>query len=123
MSEPRLRAIHHVQVAMPPGEEQKARDFYQGVLGLVEVPKPANLAVRGGVWFKTSGIELHVGTEDNFRPSRKAHVAFLVDDLARLTEAILSAGVRIVEDLPLEGFNRIYVYDPFGNRIELMQPV
>jgi len=123
MSTIELQSIHHVQVAMPPGHESEALEFYQGVLGLENVPKPEALERRGGVWFRAAGVELHVGVEDNFRPSRKAHVAFLVNDLRVLVERLLEADVRIVEDLPLEGYDRLYIYDPFGNRIELMQKV
>ena len=114
--------LDHVQLAMPAGQESRAREFYSGVLGLVEEPKPANLATRGGVWFKGGSLRLHLGVDSEFRPARKAHPAFLVRGLEALAERCRSAGHPPVDDEPLEGFNRVYVSDPFGNRIELIEP-
>lgn len=118
-----IRAIHHVQLAMPPGGEASARAFYSGLLGLVEVPKPPQLAVRGGCWFGADSIEVHLGVEAEFRPARKAHPAFLVDGLEALLQSLADAGVDVLVDEPLEGYVRVFVADPFGNRIELMEPV
>ncbi len=115
--------IEHVQLAMPPGEENAAVDFYDGLLGIDHVPKPAHLALRGGCWFERGSLKVHLGVDQNFRPAKKAHPALLVSDLGDLVDALRSAGVKIVDDEPLEGYDRIYVYDPFGNRIELMEPV
>jgi catechol 2,3-dioxygenase-like lactoylglutathione lyase family enzyme len=117
-----LRAIDHVQLAMPPGEEDRAREFYVGLLGLSEVPKPPNLAVRGGCWFEAPGVTVHLGVEQDFRPARKAHVAFRVDTVRALADAARQAGYEVVDDEPLEGFDRVYIYDGFGNRLEMMQP-
>jgi catechol 2,3-dioxygenase-like lactoylglutathione lyase family enzyme len=114
-------ALHHVQLAMPSGGEDKARAFYRDVLGLDEVPKPDNHARRGGCWFERGELRLHLGVEDDFRAARKAHPALLVRDLAALAARIEAAGYKIVSDEPLPGFERLYAYDPFGNRIELMQ--
>ena len=118
-----LLALHHVQLAMPSGGEDQARSFYRDVLGLVEVPKPDNLARRGGCWFEMANLRIHLGVQEDFRAARKAHPALLVDDLAGLTARIDAAGFEVVSDEPLQGFERLYVYDPFGNRIELMQAV
>ena len=115
--------LDHVQVAIPAGEEQRARDFYGGVLGLSELPKPASLAGRGGLWFSLGSRQLHLGVDSDFRPARKAHPAFLVRDLALLVERCRRAGVPVVETEPLAGFTRVHVADPFGNRIELLQPL
>jgi len=93
------------------------------VLGLGEREKPANLAARGGCWFELGSVKVHLGVDRDFHPAAKAHPAFLVDDVRALARRIEAAGYRIVEDEPLEGYDRLYVYDPFGNRIELMQPV
>jgi catechol 2,3-dioxygenase-like lactoylglutathione lyase family enzyme len=117
-----VRAIEHVQLAMPRGDEAAARAFYEGLLGVTEVPKPPHLAVRGGCWFENDKLKIHLGVEADFRPARKAHPALLVDDLASLVVALTAAGVTIVDDEPLEGYYRVYVDDPFGNRIELMEP-
>lgn len=119
----RIYGLHHVQLAMPPEQEDACREFYSGVLGLSEVAKPAHLAVRGGVWFESGDLRVHLGVEKDFRPARKAHPAFLVDDLESMIRRCRAAGVEIVEDQPLAGFDRVYVYDPFGNSIELMQPI
>jgi catechol 2,3-dioxygenase-like lactoylglutathione lyase family enzyme len=116
-------AIEHVQLAMPAGMEQAARDFYQGILGIPEVPKPAHLAKRGGAWFESGALKIHLGVEAGFRPARKAHPALLVTDLPRLVAHLKAHGVGVIDDDPWEGYLRIYVLDPFGNRIELMEPV
>jgi len=116
-----LTALHHVQLAMPPRRENEARAFYGELLGIPEVPKPANLAKRGGVWFEHGSLRVHLGIEEPFSPARKAHPAFLVSGLAMLTEKLTRAGVEIIRDEPLAGFDRIYVSDPFGNRIEIME--
>lgn len=107
---------------MPPGQEDKARSFYSGLLGIDESPKPPNLAVRGGCWFERGDLKIHLGVEADFRPARKAHPALVVDDLAALVETLRRAGTKVRDDEPLEGYDRVYVDDPFGNRIELMEP-
>jgi catechol 2,3-dioxygenase-like lactoylglutathione lyase family enzyme len=119
----RLIGIEHVQLAMPPGEETRARAFYGDLLGLPEVPKPPHLARRGGLWFERDRLKIHLGVEREFRPARKAHPALLVDGLAALVDKLRAAGCSVADDDPLEGFIRVYVSDPFGNRIELMEPL
>lgn len=116
-----ILSLDHVQLAMPPSREEEARAFYAGLLGIPEAPKPANLARRGGCWFQQGALKVHLGVEAEFRPARKAHPAFLVDDLAALAAALAAAGHPARNDEPLEGYERAYVDDPFGNRIELMQ--
>ena len=115
-------AIDHVQLGMPAGMEQQARDFYQGLLGIPEVPKPAALAGRGGAWFEQGALKVHLGVEADFRPARKAHPALRVRDLAALVAHLRAHGVEVIDDEPLDGDRRVYVADPFGNRIELMEP-
>jgi catechol 2,3-dioxygenase-like lactoylglutathione lyase family enzyme len=116
-------ALDHVQLAMPPGREAEARTFYQGLLGIPEVAKPANLAKRGGCWFERDTLKVHLGVEPDFHPARKAHPALLTRDLAALRATFEAAGVTIRHDEPLEGYERFYVDDPFGNRIELLEPL
>ena len=116
-----ILALHHIQLAMPLGREDDARKFYGEILGLPEVVKPEHLRSRGGVWFETDEIRVHLGIEDNFQPALKAHPAFLVSNMKELVERFTEFGYLTVEDQPLEGFNRIYVSDPFGNRIEVME--
>jgi len=118
----RITRIDHVQLAMPAGGEDLARAFYGGALGIEEVPKPAHLAKRGGCWFEREDLKIHLGVEADFRPARKAHVALLVADLPELQGKLKGLGYALKEDEPLEGYHRIYVDDPFGNRVELMEP-
>jgi catechol 2,3-dioxygenase-like lactoylglutathione lyase family enzyme len=113
--------IEHVQLAMPAGGEDLARRFYEGILGINETPKPAHLAKRGGCWFERGDLKIHLGVEADFRPARKAHVALLVTELSVLRERLTTSGFTLKDDEPLEGYRRIYVDDPFGNRIELME--
>lgn len=108
---------------MPAGGEDAARRFYGELLGLPEVPKPADLARRGGCWFEDGNIRVHMGVEADFRPARKAHPAFEVTDLSALRERMIAGGVEVRDDTALEGFARFFVADPFGNRIELLQPL
>lgn len=108
---------------MPPGEEERARDFYSGLLGIPEVPKPPHLAARGGCWFERGALKIHLGVESDFRSARKAHPALRIEGLAELVGLLGARGFRVVEDQPLEGYSRVYVDDPFGNRIELMEPI
>lgn len=116
-----ITSIDHIQLAMPHDGEQAARDFYEGLLGFHNVPKPPQLAVRGGCWFESGGVKVHLGVDSNFSPATKAHPGFVVDDLEAIVRVLESAGFPANEDQPLEGYERRYVSDPFGNRIELMQ--
>ena len=116
-----ILGFDHVQLAMPRGGEDRARAFYGGVLGFEEVAKPPDLAARGGVWFKAGDLNLHLGVEADFRPARRAHPALLVTGLADYAVRARAAGCRIVDDDPLEGYLRIFLDDPFGNRLELME--
>lgn len=113
--------IHHIQLAMPPGEEESARLFYIRILGFEETPKPSNLVKRGGVWFRSNSVQLHLGIEADFRPAKKAHPAFVVDDLQTIEKRCTANGYSVTRDEPFPGYDRIYVTDPFGNRIELLQ--
>ncbi len=116
-------ALDHLQLAMPRGREAEARAFYGDILGLRELTKPANLAARGGVWFELGTQQLHLGVENDFHPAKKAHPAFLVRDLGRLRARLEQEGYKPYEDEPLDGYQRCYVADPFGNRLELMEKV
>ncbi|HEY1448026.1 MAG TPA: VOC family protein [Caulobacteraceae bacterium] len=118
-----LEAIDHVQVAIPGGGEGAARAFYAGLLGLAEQPKPANLAARGGAWFESAAVKVHCGVEEPFHPARKAHIAFRVDDVAVIARRAREAGYEVADDEPLPGHERIYIYDPFGNRLEFLRPL
>jgi catechol 2,3-dioxygenase-like lactoylglutathione lyase family enzyme len=117
----RVRRLDHILLAMPAGRESDARAFYQGILGIPEAIKAAGLAARGGCWFADGELKIHLGVEKNFVHARKAHPAFLVDDLAGLEFKLKAAGYPVAYDEPIEGYDRFFVNDPFGNRIELMQ--
>lgn len=109
---------------MPAGGEDKARAFYIRLLGFDEIQKPADLTKRGGVWLQSGAAQLHLGVEADFRPARKAHPAFIVDDLDGVVSKIRSLGFETdTTQPPVDGYRRAHVYDPFGNRIELMEKV
>lgn len=112
-----------MQLAMPRGREDDARAFYDRLLGLTEVEKPEGLRARGGCWFRSAdgAVEVHLGAEDDFRPARKAHPAFLVDDLDGVSARLVESGAEVVDDTQLEGHHRFYAADPFGNRLEFLQ--
>lgn len=117
-----VRRLEHVQLAMPAGGEERARGFYQDALGIPEVPKPPYLAQRGGCWFERGELKIHLGVDAEFHPAKKAHPALLVVGLRSLAEILRGQGHELWEDERLEGYYRIYLNDPFGNRIELMEP-
>ena len=112
--------LDHVQLAMPPGREDEAEAFYSGLLGLPRIPKPEPLAARGGCWFGGGATAVHLGVEEDFRPARKAHPAFVVRGLPALADALRAAGVTVRPNPDREPGQGAYVDDPFGNRIELM---
>ncbi len=119
----KIVGLDHVQLAMPAGGEDAARAFYRDLLGLPETPKPANLAKRGGCWFESDAVKVHLGVEHDFRPARKAHPALLVSGVLGLRDKLAAAGVTVKDDEPLEGYERFYADDPFGNRIEFLEPL
>ncbi len=114
--------LHHVQLAMPVGQEAAAIAFYQGLLGFTLVSKPTILAARGGVWFECGSVRLHLGVEAEFQPAKKAHPAFEVRGVTAMLRHLEAAGVPVRRDQDLPGFERGYIEDPFGNRIELLEP-
>lgn len=112
--------IDHVQLAIPAGGENRARAFFADLLGMREVPKPANLSLSG-CWFESGSLNLHLGVDPDFRPATKAHPALLVNDLAQLRARLEAAGVATRDDKPVAGYARFFADDPFGNRLEFMQ--
>ena len=117
----RVTGIDHVQVAAPPGCEAAARAFYGELLGLEELPKPVELAARGGCWFRAGSAELHVGVEEPFVPARKAHPGLVVDDLDALRVRLAAEGIAVQDDSSLPGVRRFHAADPFGNRLEFRE--
>jgi catechol 2,3-dioxygenase-like lactoylglutathione lyase family enzyme len=119
-----LTGIHHVQLCAPADSEAAARQFYGELLGLLEIEKPRELSKRGGVWFELGdGRQVHIGAEHGFLPSRKAHTAFVVAGLAVLREKLERAGYVTESDDLFSGYYRFYTRDPFGNRIEFIEPI
>lgn len=118
-----ITGIHHIQLIAPVGSEGKAREFYGALLGMLEIEKPAELKKRGGVWFEVNDQQLHIGIEEHPVAQKKAHPAFSVAGLAELRERLNAAGYETRDDDLFIGYNRFYVQDPFGNRIEFMEPL
>jgi len=114
--------LHHVLLAMPAGSEDRARAFYGGLLGMVELDKPAVLAARGGCWFRGGRWEVHLGVEADFRPASKAHPGVVVDGLDALAARLTEAAITVDWDDNFPGHRRCYAHDPFGNRIEFLEP-
>ncbi|WP_315898860.1 VOC family protein [Tateyamaria omphalii] len=118
-----IEDLHHIQLAMPNGRENDARAFYVNVLGFSEVDKPDTLRKRGGVWFESNGVQLHLGVEQPFSPAKKAHPGFRVKSLDETIQHLINAGIAYRTDIDLPDIQRIYVDDPFGNRIELLEVI
>jgi len=115
-----IARLHHVQLAMPAGGEQKARLFYSDLLGIAEREKPEELKNRGGCWFENSSLRVHLGVEENFKPARKAHPGFQTADFESLRSKLLRAGHENTGGAQIDGCARFFVEDPFGNRIEII---
>mgnify|MGYP000379069439 FL=1 len=113
-------ALDHVQMGMPVGGEGAARAFYGDLLGLEELPKPTDIAARGGCWFRLGALQLHLGVEADFRPAKKAHVALTTATLDDVRVRLAAAGHMVREDVPVDGRCRFFTDDPFGNRMEFM---
>lgn len=113
--------IQHVQVAIPIASEQRARAFYSGILGFREIAKPAEMAERKSLWFVSGKVNLHLGVEIDFHPAKRAHPAFIVEGLDTILAACERDGISVRSDTSFQGFRRFHVFDPFGNRLELME--
>lgn len=117
----KVLSIDHVQLAIPKGTEDRARSFYRDVLGMKEVPKPEQLAKRGGCWFASGEAQVHLGVEEDFRPAKKAHPALVVEGLDEILAKCEQAAVTYSMDAEIDGRRRVHVFDPFGNRLELIE--
>ena len=113
--------IDHVQLAMPKGSENRARSFYRDVLGMKEILRPEPLAARGGCWFASGEAQVHLGVEEDFRPTKKAHPALVVEGLDEILANCERAGLVSKPDAEIDGRRRVHVFDPFGNRLELIE--
>ncbi|MFC8373001.1 MULTISPECIES: VOC family protein [unclassified Streptomyces] len=117
-----LAAVDHVQLAAPPGSEERLRAYYADVLGMTEVPKPPALAARGGCWFEAGDVRLHLGIEHDFRPARKAHPGLRVTGIEAYAARLAAHGAPVTWDENLPGHRRFYSEDPVGNRLEFLEP-
>ena len=112
-------SLHHAQVFYPPGEEAKARAFYTTALGLPELPRPASLAAQDGLWFEAGSGQVHLSAQEDLALHGRRHFALQIDDLDAMRARLAAAGARFEEATPIPGWRRCYVFDPFGNKIEL----
>jgi catechol 2,3-dioxygenase-like lactoylglutathione lyase family enzyme len=121
----RILGIHHVQITIPAGMEDMARAFYCAFLGLREIEKPDNLKPRGGFWFEAGDLQVHVGVDEGEvdRQATKAHIAYQVSGLTLWRERLRSRGVEVLEGVPIPGCERFEFRDPFGNRVEFLEPM
>jgi len=117
-----FKRINHVQICIPAGKEEQARKFYGEILGLEEIEKPEAIKSNGGFWYKIADIQLHIGIEE-IQNKTKRHPAFEVENLTKIKEYLQQNGIQIREDIPVLGYNRFSFFDPFGNRIELLEKV
>jgi catechol 2,3-dioxygenase-like lactoylglutathione lyase family enzyme len=113
-------SFDHVALAMPIAQEDRARAFYAGILGFEELPKPAELASRGGAWFRSGDVQVHLGVERDFRPATKAHPALRTSEYEALLNRLKNNGIEILHESHTGGQPHCYIFDPFGNRIELI---
>ncbi len=118
-----ITAVDHVQLAAPPGSEDLLRTYYRDVLGLTEIPKPPALAARGGCWFGTGDVQIHLGIEADFTPAKKAHPGLRVTGIHAYAERLRQQGAPVTWDDNLPGHHRFYSQDPVGNRLEFLQPL
>jgi catechol 2,3-dioxygenase-like lactoylglutathione lyase family enzyme len=116
-----ILSIDHVQVAIPVASEDRARAFYSGILGFTEIDKPPQMADRKSIWFVAGAVNLHLGIEPEFTPAKRAHPAFVVEGLDKILAACERTGMAAKPDTSFNGFRRVHVFDPFGNRLELME--
>ena len=119
-----IKGLHHIQITIPKGAEDQAREFYCRLMGLREIEKPANLKVNGGFWLEMPGLQLHIGViEDRNEELRREHLAYHVEDLEPIKRRLEKAGLPLKEGLPIPGMKRFESRDPFGNRLEFVQLV
>lgn len=112
--------LDHVQVAAPPNSENEASSFYGDILGMEPIAKPLALQKNGGVWFQCGSHQLHIGIKEDFEGEAKAHPAFEIQNLSDFKQHLQDNDVAFQEDDKIPDVERIYVFDPFGNRLEFL---
>jgi catechol 2,3-dioxygenase-like lactoylglutathione lyase family enzyme len=119
-----IEYVHHAQVPYPRGAEAEARRFYGDVLELRELPRPAVLADRPGIWYDLGhSQQLHLLAMDQDIGSSSYHFALMLADLEATRVELRSRGVESEDRPSFEeyGYDRCVIHDPFGNLIELVQ--
>lgn len=115
-----VKRLDHVQLCIPFGAEAQARDFYGRVLGFAEIEKPEALKANGGLWFQVADIQLHIGVEAATAKSKR-HPAFEVEGLDSIRSYFQEQQIEMREEIPVPHLKRFSFFDPFGNRIELLE--
>ena len=119
-----IKGLHHADIIIPRGAEDKARQFYCQILGLKEIEKPSELKRNGGLWLEAGNAQVHLSIQDGYDPSKtKAHLAYEVDNLGETKQLLKDKGFEVVDNISVAGLTRANVRDPFGNRIEILQRV
>ena len=118
----RFKRIDHIQICIPQGKENEARHFYSNIIGLMEIPKPEVLTANGGLWYQLADIELHIGTEKETNKSKR-HPAFEVRSLDEARTHLARHGISLREEVQIPGRRRLSFFDPFDNRIELLEKI
>jgi catechol 2,3-dioxygenase-like lactoylglutathione lyase family enzyme len=119
-----ISSVHHAQISIPIGAEEEAREFYCGVLGLKEIPKPESIRSRGGFWLELNGFQIHFGAEDGIdRAKTKGHVAYLVTDLDEWRNKLTVNNCEVLDGIPIPNYRRFEFRDPFGNRVEFLERI
>lgn len=116
----KFKKLDHIQICIPKGCETEARDFYTGILGLTEIPKPEQLIKNGGLWYEIANIQLHIGTEDDINKSKR-HPAFEVENVEMTRKYLVEHGVTVKDEIQIPGQRRFSFLDPFNNRTELLE--
>lgn len=117
-----FKRLDHIQICIPPGKENEARNFYTEIIGLKEIPKPEELIPNGGLWYQLPDIQFHIGTENEINKSKR-HPAFEITNLKDAKEYLKEQEVKIKEEIQIPGCIRFSFIDPFGNRIELLEKI
>lgn len=118
----KIQSLHHIQICIPTGKENDAREFYTDILGLVEIHKPVELIPNGGLWYKVGDIEFHIGTENETNNSKR-HPGFEVTDIEEAKKHLSVHNINFKEEKTIPGQIRISFSDPFNNKIELLQKI
>jgi hypothetical protein len=116
-----VKRLDHIQFCIPIGEEEKARSFYLGLLGGVEIEKPDVLKKNGGFWFQFGPIKMHIGVEEIRETNSKRHPAFEVENIEEVRAYLEKNQVKTKDDTPIINIKRFSFFDPFNNRIEFLE--